>query len=68
MYSTTKREYYYWGYWGPAVTRKHLLSGAFTFFVVLPVLIVLALLLIAVLLVAIAVPPVGLAILAKGNS
>lgn len=54
-------EYKYWGWYGPAPTRRFLLSGALVFFIVIPALILLAIVGIAVLLALIAVPPLGLA-------
>ena len=54
-------EYKYWGWYGPAPTKRHLLSGGLTFFVAVPLLILGLVVLIALVLVAIAVPPVGVA-------
>lgn len=65
MYSTTRTEYKYWGTWGPAPTRRHMLSGALTFFIVLPLLVLGLVVLVALILLAIAVPPVGIALLAR---
>lgn len=66
MYSD-RLEYKYWGVWGPAPSRKHLLSGALTFFVVLPILALLVVALVVLLLIAIAVPPVGVALIARNS-
>jgi hypothetical protein len=68
MYDENRLEYKYWGLWGPAPTRRHLLSGAIVFLLILPVLAVLTVLLVAVILAAIAFPPLGLALLTAGSN
>ena len=61
-------EYKYWGWYGPGATKQDLLGGAFAFFIVLPIIVIGLFALVVLLLVAIAVPPVGIALLTRGDS
>ena len=61
-------EYKYWGKYGPKTPTRDLVSGAITVFVVLPLLFIGLVALVVLVLLAIAVPPVGIALLTRGDA
>jgi hypothetical protein len=61
-------EYKYWGMYGPKTPARTMLAGALVVFVLIPAILIGLALLGVLLFVAIAVPPVGIALLSAGNS